>query len=73
MVAPTVEYCVNGCTPHSCSAFTCHLSVGLALTRFGVPFDTSLTFTFCGSCEISNRQPVVTLTYHDVIDAFDGA
>lgn len=37
---------------------------------FGVVLDTCLALGCCGCCGISIRQLVVTVTFHDVIDAF---
>jgi hypothetical protein len=39
--------------------------------RFGVVFHTSFTFVGCGYYELSIRQRVVTVTFHDVTDALD--
>ena len=81
VVAPTVEYCVNGCTPHcSLHVSLCQLVSLVAATdlRFGVVLDTyalcmclllNRAVSCCGCSDISTRQPVVT--FHDVIDAFE--
>ena len=53
----------------------CQLVSPMAATgiRFGVVLNACFRLDCCRSCEISNRQLVVTVTFLDVTEAFDGA
>ena len=75
MGVPTVEYCVNGYTPHSCSAFTCHVGCAAVELESNSKSKTVLKGTAGGdacvcvqfvvpsACELFRRREQLVLSH----------